>query len=205
MLKPATFPLLMSRWGSGLTRITVRREQDAQSAVFQCEEELPMTHMDQNPSVRPEGSGARPPPAEVAVVVVALAELRPTYPVSELLGRPVINDSGDEIGRIDDLMLEEDRLVFAILSVGGFLGIGAHRVVAPFDALLIDDDEVVLPGATKEALRKMTAYDRDQVRSEHTPRRKARPGVKDAGEVVTTTLDEPIPGTVADVTDGDRR
>jgi sporulation protein YlmC with PRC-barrel domain len=164
-----------------------------------------MSHTDQDPAARPEGSGGPgTPPASVELVVVGLAELRPTYPVSELLGRPVINDLGDEIGRIDDLMIEEDRLAFAILSVGGFLGIGAHHVVVTFDALLIDDDEVVLPGATRETLKSMTAYDSGRVRSEHTPLPKARPGVKDAGKIVSTAGDEPIPGDVTDVTDGDR-
>jgi sporulation protein YlmC with PRC-barrel domain len=143
--------------------------------------------------------------ADVRLVVVALAELRTTYPVSELLGRPLINDTGDEIGHLEDLMIEDDRLAFAILSVGGFLGIGTHHVIVPFDLLLIDDDEVVLPGATKETLKEMTAYDRDNVRSERTPLRKARKGVRDAGEVVSTAAVEPIPGVVADVTDGDRR
>lgn len=163
-----------------------------------------MTHTDQDPAARPEGSGGPgTPPANVALVVVALAELRPTYPVSELLRRPVINDVGEEIGHIDDLMVEEDRLAFAILSVGGFLGIGAHQVVVSFDSLLIDDDEVVLPGATKETLKSMTAYDSGRVRSEHTPLPKARPGAKDAGNIVSTAADEPIAGVVSDVTDGD--
>src|SRR5690349_7055385 len=98
-----------------------------------------MTHVDQGPA-RPERSSGPPPlAADVTLVVVALAELRTTYPTSELLGRLLINDVGDEIGHVEDLMIEDDRLAFAILSVGGFLGIGAHKVIVPFDALLIDD------------------------------------------------------------------
>lgn len=162
-----------------------------------------MTHLDQDSAGRPQGSGAPATSSDLPPTVIAFAELRPTYPVSDLLGRPVINDSGEEIGRIDDLMVEHDRLVFAILSVGGFLGLGAHQVVVAFDALVIDDDEVVLPGASRQALKAMTVYDRAKVRGEHTPLRKARPGVKDAGHVVTTAADEPIPGVVADVADGD--
>jgi sporulation protein YlmC with PRC-barrel domain len=139
----------------------------------------------------------------VGLVVVALAELRPTYPASELMGRSVLNDTGEDIGRLEDLMIERDRIAFAILSVGGFLGLGSHQVVVPFHALLIDDDVIVLPGATKEALRNMTTYDREQVRNDRHPLRKARKGVRDAGQVVTTMGGEPIPGIVADVTDDD--
>jgi hypothetical protein len=36
-----------------------------------------------------------------------------------------------------------------------------------------------------------------------TPYCKARPGAKDAGKIVSTAGDEPIPGVVTDVTDGD--
>lgn len=162
-----------------------------------------MTHVDQDSAGRPQGSGAPGATPDVTLMVIALAELRPTYPVSELLGRPVINDVGEEIGRIEDLMVEHDRLAFAILSVGGFLGIGGHQVVVAFDALLIDDDEVVLPGATRDTLKAMTVYDPAKARGERAPLRKARPGVKDAGQVVSTAGDEPIPGVVADVADGD--
>jgi sporulation protein YlmC with PRC-barrel domain len=163
-----------------------------------------MTHTDQDPGARGQGSGAAGTPSpDVTLVVVALAALRPTYPASELLGRPVINDTGEEIGRLEDLMIERDRIAFAILSVGGFLGLGAHQIVVAFPALRIDDDVIVLPGATKEALREMTVYDREQVRNDRLPLRKAHKGMRDAGQVVTTMGDEPIPGIVADVADDD--
>jgi hypothetical protein len=158
------------------------------------------THQD---SPRPE----RPVATEVDIdlLIVEWAELRPTYPVKELLGRRVINDADETIGALDDLMTQEDRIAFAILSVGGFLGLGAHKVVVHFENLIIDDEDIVLPGASKEALRQMTAFDAEQARSERTPRRRARPGVRDAGEIVETAAGEPIPGTVADIADGDDR
>lgn len=146
------------------------------------------------------------PPVRVAAefIIVEVGELAPTYPASELLGRGVVNDANESIGRIDDLMIRGDQVAFAILSVGAFLGIGGHRVVVAFGDLLIDDEEVVLPGATKEGLKRMLTYDPDAVHAQHAPLPRARPGVKDAGRVVTTAADEPISGTVADVTDGDR-
>jgi sporulation protein YlmC with PRC-barrel domain len=150
------------------------------------------------------GNSAPPTNGEIELIVVEMIALAPTYPVSELLGREVINDTGQSIGRIDDLLIEGDEVAFAILSVGGFLGIGAHLVVVAFSDLLIDDDEVVLPGATKEALKRMLVYDREAMRAEHTPLKRARPGVKDAGQVAQTAAGEPVPGSVADVTDGDR-
>lgn len=162
-----------------------------------------MSQSHQDPSGPSERTA---PPVTLAseLLIVEVGELAPTYPVSELLGRAVINDTDESIGRIDDLLIRGDEVAFAILSVGGFLGIGAHRVVVAFSDLLIDDDEVVLPGATKEALKRMLVYDREAIRAEHTPLPRARPGVKDSGRVVATAAGEPIPGSVADVADGDR-
>lgn len=152
----------------------------------------------------PSERTAPPVTLEAELLIVEVGELAPTYPASELLGRAVINDADESIGRIEDLLIRGDQVAFAILSVGGFLGIGAHRVVVAFGDLLVDDDEVVLPGATKDALKRMLVYDREAIRAEHTPLPRARPGVKDSGRVVATAAGEPISGSVADVTDGDR-
>jgi hypothetical protein len=157
-----------------------------------------MTDVHPNSAAPPRASG---PPIEL--VVVALAEIRRAYPVRDLLGRPVTNDAGEDIGTLDDLLLEDNAVWYAILSVGGFLGIGARRVVVVFDALVIDDDAIVLPGASKDALRRMTIYDAEQAQRDRLPRRTARRGVKDAGQIVETAAGEPLAGVVADVTDGD--
>ena len=155
-------------------------------------------------TANPSDCAVPPMTLEAELLIVEVAELAPAYPASELLGREVFNDTDESIGRIDDLLIRGDQVAFAILSVGGFLGIGAHRVVVAFGDLLIDDDQAVLPGATKQALKRMLVYDREAIRAEHTRLPRARPGVKDSGQLVATAAGEPIPGSVADVTDGDR-
>jgi hypothetical protein len=42
---------------------------------------------------------------------------------------------------------------FVVLSIGGFLGMGAHLVVVPYDALKFAEKKVILPGGTKEGLK----------------------------------------------------
>ncbi len=37
-----------------------------------------------------------------------------------------------------------------MLSVGGFLGMGSHLVVVPYDSLKVVDKKLVLPGRYKE-------------------------------------------------------
>ena len=76
---------------------------------------------------------------------------------SKLIGSGVVNDKNEKIGNIDDLILNQDKVLAAVLQVGGFLGIASHRVAVPYDDLHIDEAarKVVLPGATKDELRKM--------------------------------------------------
>ena len=87
-------------------------------------------------------------------VVVAASAMR----ASRLIGANVANDEGEHIGTVDDLMLTGNVIEFAILSVGGFLGIGAHLVAVPFDSLQIDEDRIVLPGATRDQLKRLTRF-----------------------------------------------
>jgi hypothetical protein len=148
---------------------------------------------------RPEAAAV-----DVDVLVVELAVLRPACAVRDLLGHRVVNEAQEQIGTLDDLMVEDDRVSFAVLSVGGFLGLGAHKVVVRFERLNFHDDEIILPGASREAVRRMTAYDAERVRSERAPRLGARSRHHDAGEIVETTAGEPISGTVEDITDGKR-
>jgi hypothetical protein len=79
---------------------------------------------------------------------------------SRLMGADVYNDRDEHIGTLDDLMIGDDGTVgFAILSVGGFLGIGSRLVAVTFDSLTIYDYRVVLPGATREELKRLPEFD----------------------------------------------
>jgi sporulation protein YlmC with PRC-barrel domain len=102
----------------------------------------------------PRRDEARPDtPGAAALVVVDLAVVRLGVRASWLLDhRPVFNDQGEEIGHIDDLVLEDERVTYVIIGVGGFLGVGERKVALPYSSLHIDD-RIVLPGATREALK----------------------------------------------------
>ncbi len=49
---------------------------------------------------------------------------------------------------------------FAVLQVGGFLGLGRRLVVVPYDSLVIDDagQKITLPGASKDELKKLSEF-----------------------------------------------
>ena len=99
---------------------------------------------------QPAGSAAAPQPVKLASVDVrAVAEVVVHRPALELAGPVAL---GEAVGRIDDIVIGQDRRVFAIISVGGFLGLGDHKVAVPFWSLRITGKRIVLPGATKQAL-----------------------------------------------------
>jgi PRC-barrel domain len=71
--------------------------------------------------------------------------------------------SGEEkqkIGTIDDLIVTPDKSVsYAIIGVGGFLGMGRHDVAIPVNHFKVDKDRITLTGATKDALKAMPKFE----------------------------------------------
>lgn len=110
-------------------------------------------------------TGLQPAPAqEVVLVAVDAKEVAQGYRTSELTGKEVLNDARQEIGEIDDFVIGadgEDPEIFAILEVGGFLGLGGYLVAVPFESLDLDDPsgEIVLKGATQEALEGLPEFE----------------------------------------------
>ena len=78
---------------------------------------------------------------------------------SKLIGAPVYNEQDEKVGSIDDLIVTPDRaLSYAIVSVGGFLGLGGRLVAIPVEQIRAERDKLILPGATKEELKKVPEF-----------------------------------------------
>ena len=59
---------------------------------------------------------------------------------SRIVGATVYNDRDERIGTVDDLIVGQDgRISEAVLSVGGFLRIGAKLVAVPYDQLRFEE------------------------------------------------------------------
>jgi sporulation protein YlmC with PRC-barrel domain len=81
------------------------------------------------------------------------------FRASKLSGADVYNRDKDKIGTIDDLVVSPtDHTAFAILSVGGFLGMGKHYVAVPFNDLQITAKQVMMPTATKASLEALPEF-----------------------------------------------
>jgi sporulation protein YlmC with PRC-barrel domain len=105
------------------------------------------------------GAGAQGTPQTVDLVKVDVQKLAAGYRASKVIGSSVVNDRGETIGKIDDLLVSADgKQPYAVLSVGGFLGMGTRLVVVPYETLKLVDKKVVLPGGTKEGLKTMPEF-----------------------------------------------
>ena len=81
------------------------------------------------------------------------------YRTSKVVGSTVVNEANETVGTIDDLIVTaNEKVPFAVLSVGGFLGMGSKYVVVPFSSLQVQDKKMMLPGATKESLKGLPEF-----------------------------------------------
>jgi sporulation protein YlmC with PRC-barrel domain len=77
-----------------------------------------------------------------------------------ILGKTVLNDQKQKIGKIDDIIVTpNDSVSFAIIGTGGFLGVGKHDVAIPMNQIKSENNNFVLPGATKQALKALPAFE----------------------------------------------
>jgi sporulation protein YlmC with PRC-barrel domain len=97
---------------------------------------------------------------DVALVRVDISVVDQGYRASKLIGTNVKNDKGESVGEIDDVIVDQQRVLYAILEVGGFLGIGAHLVAVPYEALTLNatGQEITLPGASKDEIKKLEEF-----------------------------------------------
>ena len=83
--------------------------------------------------------------------------------VEKVLGSSVVNADGQEVGEIEDLVMDQNQVTYAVLSVGGFLGIGDKKVAVAFEDLQLGEDEsYLMTSATQEQLEQMPEYDEQQ-------------------------------------------
>ena len=81
-----------------------------------------------------------------------------------LAGTRVVNAEGEDLGRIEELMIDlpSGRVAYAVLSFGGFLGFGDKLFALPFEALAIDpEQERFRLDVSRERLEQAEGFDKD--------------------------------------------
>ena len=98
-------------------------------------------------------------PQTVEITKVDVQKVAAGYRASKVIGSNVLNEANETIGKIDDLLVTRDgKEPYAVLSIGGFLGMGTHMVVVPYDSLKFADNKIVLPGGSKDGLKMLPVF-----------------------------------------------
>jgi hypothetical protein len=100
-------------------------------------------------------------PQTVDIAKVDVQRVAAGYRASKVIGSSVLNEANETIGKVDDLLVTRDgKEPYAVLSVGGFLGMGAHMVVVRYDSLkFAPDNKILLLGGTKDGLRMLPKFE----------------------------------------------
>lgn len=78
----------------------------------------------------------------------------------ELVGKSVVSQTGEEIGDIDEIVTDPTSgQKFAVVDVGGFLGVGQKSIVIGLDELrMAQGDDRIQSDLTREELQTKTEY-----------------------------------------------
>jgi sporulation protein YlmC with PRC-barrel domain len=95
----------------------------------------------QTPTTNPDHAGMAPAATSDS------SALQGDWRTSKVVGLNVYNDNNESIGSIDDLLTDKSgNIKVAVISVGGFLGVGAHLVAVPFDKIKFVNEPVAHSG-----------------------------------------------------------
>ncbi len=91
-------------------------------------------------------------------------ETRHVMSASTLIGDKVVNEADEDLGKIEEIMLHvpSGRIAYAVLSFGGFLGMGDKLFAIPWEALKLDEDrKCFVLGIDKGKLKNAPGFDKD--------------------------------------------
>jgi sporulation protein YlmC with PRC-barrel domain len=117
----------------------------------------------QNPQVQPQPAQvpvAGFQPVALGVTVNEMVVVTNGWSVKkQIMGKAVYNDKNQKIGKVYDLIVAPDKAIsYAIIAVGGFLGIDKHDVAIPVNQFKLAKGKIILPGATKDALKALPSF-----------------------------------------------
>ncbi len=81
-----------------------------------------------------------------------------------MIGDDVTNSAGEDLGKIEEIMLdvEKGRIAYAVVSFGSFLGIGGKYFAVPWEKLRLDTvQKQFLLNVSKGTLENAPGFDKD--------------------------------------------
>ena len=118
------------------------------------------------PNIRFEqaGDGVDGQDAGMAILMLqpgddtAMGQPRP-YNVTDIEGRSIANQRGQQVGDVDRLVRGADQCVYVVLTDGRTLGYGEDQVALPLDAMAVVNGELVLIGMEQADIAGIADFD----------------------------------------------
>ncbi|HKQ48671.1 MAG TPA: PRC-barrel domain-containing protein [Phycisphaerae bacterium] len=92
------------------------------------------------------------------------APVRRWLKATDVIGKNVENSQNENLGKIEDVVVDPDtgRIIYSVLSFGGFLGMGDKLFAVPFHALTLNagNDKFILD-MDKERLKNAQGFDKN--------------------------------------------
>ena len=146
-------------------KVTVEKAGDPQVTVKQQQADTTVRTTDRQQSAASGATtrGTETQRSGTPTVVAVQTYWYDPMRVSDLEGKEVRNAAGQEVGDIDEIVLDAQQQPMAVISVGGFLGIGDKDVLVPLDRMRLQGDQVVLMSdRSEDELKQMPEYKRGQ-------------------------------------------
>lgn len=83
---------------------------------------------------------------------------------SSITGTDVINHNGEDIGKIEEVMIDTrmGHIAYVVLSFGGIMGLGNKLFAIPWGAFMIhSENEKFVLNVAKEKLEEADGFDKD--------------------------------------------
>jgi sporulation protein YlmC with PRC-barrel domain len=100
---------------------------------------------------------------EAKAILVRLSDTDLTVAdrAEDIRGRNVLDMAGEELGEVDDLLVDdrEHKVRFLEVSSGGFLGLGAKNFLIPVDAIMRITEDAVYINQSRERVASAPRYD----------------------------------------------
>lgn len=92
-------------------------------------------------------------------------QFRRVLSAGTLGGDHVRNTAGEDIGKVDEIMIDipSGRVAYVVVSYGGFLGMGNKLFAVPWSAFTVDEDEkCFILDVDKRTLETAPGFDKDE-------------------------------------------
>jgi sporulation protein YlmC with PRC-barrel domain len=111
-------------------------------------------------------------PENATLLRLGQTDLALAQPAEDIRGRKVVDSNGDDIGDVEELLIDdtEKRVRFIEVASGGFLGIGETRFLIPVDAIKKIDNSVIHVDRTRQDVMSAPHYDPELINEDYFTR-----------------------------------